>query len=231
MFAARVVAVVAGCVAGGGPALAGPLLIGPTTVQFSPGRRSAAIEVTNQSSEPADLQFRAFAWSQDDGHERLEPAGDLMVSPPITTVPAHARQVFRILDTGAGSGRLERSYRLKLNELPRASAPAVTINVEFSLPVFLTPQGAAMHLVATAGEGTVRVVNDGARRVRLSALTLRDPSGGEHELVEARSTYLLAGAARRFLLPPGVRVVAGTTISGMSDMGPIGVPLAILAAS
>lgn len=227
----RILAGAAIGLASSGAALAGPLLITPTTVQFAPDRRSALIEVTNQSDDAVDLQFRAFVWSQAEDRERLEPAADLVVSPPITTVPAHGRQVFRILDTGSTQGVSERSYRLKLNELPRASASGIRINVEFSLPVFVTPARASpAALSADVDGGAIRLVNGGERHVRLSSLVVHQAHGGEHVIAEARGLYLLAGASRRIALPRGVRPDPGARLIATTDMGRIDVPLAALAA-
>lgn len=208
------------------PALAGPLLIQPTTVQFASDRHSAAVEVVNQSSDPATLQFRAYRWTQEDGRDRLEASADLMVSPPIVIVPPHGSQVFRILDKAPSPGGGERSYRLKLGEVPGATAPTtIAIQVEFSLPVFLTPPGAVPDLTARIADGVLSVANRGTRRVRLTGLTLEDGHGRRTAIAAAAGTYLLAGAGRHDPLPTGWRIGPAMRLIATTDNGPVDVPV------
>lgn len=208
----------------GGTGQASPLVIAPTTIEIDQGRRSAAIQVENASDEPVDLQFRAYDWSQPDGVDTLAPTRDLIVSPAIVTVAPRAKQVFRVLQVGE-TGAGERSYRLKLNELPRAADQAVGVTLEFSLPVFKT-QGRATPVIRwSAGAQGVRVANAGARRIKLARLAVRNPDGGAMELAEARSAYILAGAERRWAPPLGWRTLPGARLIGESDAGPIDVAL------
>lgn len=216
--------------ASSGPALAGPLLITPTTVQFETGRRSAAVEITNESDNPVDLQFRAFAWDQPDGRERLTPTQALAISPPIATIPPRGKQVFRVLDLSPADAPGEQSYRLKLNELPRSTGDAVAINLEFSLPVFRTPVGGAPQMDGSINGGEIRVANLGGRRVRMTALMLQQADGTQTPLPTASATYILTNSARNFALPFGLKVAAGARLRGASDAGPIDVPLAVAAA-
>ena len=215
---------------GGAPATAS-IVIAPTTVQFDAGRRSAAIEITNDSDGDVDLQFRAYEWHQANGQEQLTPTDALAISPAITTVPPHGRQVFRILDLAPGTGGgQERSYRLRLNQIPRAVAQQVSINLEFSLPVFMTPTGGAPALDWSPATASVRIGNHGNRRVRLARLAIRSPGGAETSIPLTASAYLLAGVDRSFAVPPSFRIAPGAHLVGVSDLGPFDVPLASLAA-
>lgn len=213
----------------GGPALAGPLAISPTTIEIAPDRRSAVVEVMNASDAPVDLQFRAFAWQQENGREILVPSDDLVVSPAITTVPPRGRQVFRVLRTHRDSGAGEHSFRLKLNELPRPGT-GVAVNLEFSLPVFETVKGGRPNLVWSPAGNEIEAANQGSRRIKIASLALVAPDGGRTEIAGARSSYLLSGSARRFALPEGIRVIPGSRLVGSSDAGPIDAPLFTLAA-
>ena len=211
----------------GGAAHAGPLVIAPTTVEVAPGKASAVVEVLNDSDEPVDLQFRPYRWSQADGRDQLTPTADLVVSPAIATVAPHARQTFRVLRTVSADGAGEQSYRLKLNQIPRAIGRAVAINLEFSIPVFFG-SGAPPRLEWSSDGAGVTLTNRGGRRVKLGQLALERPGGGSVALVGASSSYLLAGSTRRFPLanpaPGGGRLV------GTSDAGPIDVAQPALAA-
>ena len=211
----------------GGAAHAGPLIIAPTTVEVAPGKASAVVEVLNDSDTPVDLQFRPYRWSQAHGHDELTPTADLVVSPAIATVAPRTRQTFRVLRMSGAEGGGEQSYRLKLNEIPRAVDRAVAINLEFSIPVFFGSGPPARLEWGSDGAG-VTLTNSGGRRVKLGQLALERPGGGSVALVGASSSYLLAGSTRRFRLanpaPGGGRLV------GTSDAGPIDVAQPALAA-
>ncbi len=227
LLACRIAAAVA--LPGAAAVGAGPLVITPTTVTIEPGRHSAVVEVENPGDEPVDLQFRAYDWRQNGGRDELTPTDTLVVSPAIATVAPRGRQLFRVLQTGprVGANEAERSYRLRLNQLPRADQPAVAIYLEFLLPVFQGPAGAAPRLRWTMGERELVVTNSGNRRTRISSLALAGPGGVATPVRSAASAYLLAGASRSFALPPAS---AQARLVGVTDTGTIDVPPTALAA-
>lgn len=201
---------------------AGPLTIAPTTLEIPPQRASTMLSVTNDSDEPVDLQFRAYAWSQPDGGEALLPTGDLVISPAIATVAPHRKQVFRVLRVKTTQGGREPSYRLRLNELPRPGAAGVVINLEFSLPVFVATPGAQPAIEWRADGRSVTIANQGARRIRLGALTMVGADGARIAVPGARSAYILADARRTFALPASDRPMpVAARLTGVADIGPI----------
>ena len=208
------------------PATAGPLTVAPTTVQIAPDRHSAVVTVVNDGDAPVVLQFRAYDWAQRDGRDALTPSAALAVSPAIATVAPHARQLFRVTEQD-GALVQERSYRLRLNEIPAAGATGVGVALEFSLPVFHTPAAAAPRLRWEPTAAGVRVTNDGDRRVRFAALALTGVDGAAGTVAGATGAYLLAGASRDF---PAAGVPAGARLAGVADTGPIDVARLRLAA-
>lgn len=227
----RAAALIIGAVATA--ASAGPLVIAPTTVAIESGRHGALVSVENASDEPVDLQFRAYDWDQVGGQDRLAPADGLIVSPAIATVPAHGRQVFRVLQTGPAPapGAPERAWRLRLNELPRPGAAAVAVNLEFLLPVFQGAADAAPRLAwRWEPDGRVTVTNAGNRRARLTRLALSRPGGPAVDLAGAAATYLLSGASRTFAPAAGRIVPAGATLIATGDAGTLdAAPVAVAA--
>lgn len=227
-------------VAGSGAvaASAGPLVITPTTIAIAPDRGAAVVEVANAGDAPVDLQFRAYDWRQADGHELLTPSDGLIVSPPIATVAPHAKQLFRVLrvgtgdgggGTGAGAG-IEHSWRLRLDQLPRLDQPAVSVTLEFLLPVFQTPAGAAARLTWQARPGEVTVTNTGTARARIGALALVAPGAAPLSVPGATSIYLLSGTSRTFAVPASPIGVAGTRLVATIGAGTVDVALPALAA-
>ena len=214
------------------PAARARLVIAPTTVTVDPERRTAIVTVENASDQPVDLQMRAYDWTQPDGQDTLTPAADIVVSPAIASVPPRAKQVFRVL-LGQGilpTGSAERAWRLRLNELPRDDRPAVAINLEFLLPVFQAPRGAAPRLAwAWTPDGHVTVTNTGNRRARLNRLALADQRATV-ELPGAVSAYLLSGASRSFSLSAPVTTPSAARLIASGDTGPLDAPPAALAA-
>lgn len=203
------------------PAIAGPLTIAPTTIQIAPERHSAVVQVTNDGDTPVALQFRAYDWRQADGRDVLTPAATLAVSPAIATVPAHGTQLFRVVEQGDAPLATERSWRLRLNEIPTPGATGIGVALEFSLPVFRTPAGAASRLEWQVANGAVRVGNAGGRRARLAGLASLLPDGRRFELTGVAGAYLLAGGTRSFALEQPL--AAGARLAGLADTGPIDV--------
>lgn len=210
--------------AAGGYARPSPIAVSPTTVEIPDGRRSAVIEVENQGDEPVDLQLRAYDWRQSDAGEQLTPAADVVVSPAITTVSPHGRQLFRVLRSAVADAGAERAYRLRLNQLPGPASQAVGINFEFLLPLFAGGTSAVPVLSATAGEGVLRLANTGGRRARLHELALRMPNGTMLPVEGASTSYVLAGRTQGWTAPAGA-ALAGARLTGTSDAGRFDVPV------
>src|SRR5690606_19764038 len=97
---------------------------------------TAVIEVRNRGGSSVAIQVRANAWSQAGDTDVLAPTKDIILSPPIFTVPAGASQTLRLLLRGKGDAR-ERSYRLIMDELlpPNAQANQVGVALRISMPV------------------------------------------------------------------------------------------------
>lgn len=206
-------------------ACAGPLVITPTTVTIAPERHSAVVEVENSGDDTVDLQFRAYDWRQEGGEDRLTPTDALIVSPAIATLGPHARQLFRVMqvDAAPAAAGAERSYRLRLNQLPRGDAAAVAVLLEFSLPVFQSARDASPRLHWAWGPDGVTVTNTGGRRVRFSRLALQAQDGAPAALASAGAAYLLGGASRTFRLAEPGTTLANARLVGLGDTGPIDV--------
>jgi len=209
------------------PAAAGPLVISPITVQLAPERHSAVVTVENAGDAPVDLQFRAYAWHQRDGADELVDTADVVVSPAIATIPPRGRQSFRVLErVSAGAG--ERSYRLRLTELPGPTSEAVAVRFNFLLPMFRGGAAQASAPNWTVAGDRLLVRNDGDRRLRLTSLSLRTADGAVLPLPVDQPTYLLAGSQRAWPLP-GTAALAGARLVGATDTETFNVAPVVLA--
>jgi fimbrial chaperone protein len=209
-----------GCILSG-RTLAASLEFSPLFVNLAPGQTTATVEVTNRGGAPAAVQARAFRWTQAGDADTLIPTNDIILSPPIFTVPDGAAQTIRLLLRGGPGAGGERSYRLLLDEVPPANAAKrqVVMAMRVSLPVIVEPAGVPPVTLQTLqwraehgpdGRTVLTATNTGAAydKVNAIAVTLAD---GSHP-------KLLAGAANAYVLPGAQR---HWSLEGRSAGGPL----------
>ncbi len=197
-----------------------PLLISPTLVRLpSDGRRSATIEVSNQSDTVVDVQLRGYDWSQSAGEDVLTPSSALAISPAIATIPARGRQIYRILDLGPPPAG-EKAFRIRINELPKpGEASAVAVNLEFLVPVFRGEEQAPVAAVWSRGGKGIVVANPGARHIRMTNVQAIAAGGAHGPLSGAGPIYVLPGARRAFPdVSPDTARVTGVSDGGAFDV-------------
>lgn len=210
------------------------LEISPVVLNLAPGETSATIEVRNRGAAPVTIQARPFDWSQTTDDDVLTPTSNVILSPPIFTVPAQGVQTLRLLLRGEAvlpSDR-DRSYRLLLDEVPaaRSDAEQVQMTLRLSLPVFAASGRSAPALTWTAARDSggaliLTATNTGSGHVRISEVqaTLADGSAGQ-VTARGRSPYVLAGALKHWVLDapdaaPGATVrLRVVTQIGTSDV-------------
>lgn len=191
-------------------ARASELEVAPVLLALEAAQSSATIEIRNRGPSPVTLQVRPFRWSQTQTDDVLTPTSDLVLSPPIFTVPSGSAQTVRLMlrgDARAGTGA-ERSYRLLFDELP--SSPSregqVTVVLQMSVPVFVPAAGAEPALAWTAArspDGTIvlTATNMGGAWVRVMELEATSGDGRRAEIAaRSRSPYVLAGAQRQWIV-------------------------------
>lgn len=212
------------------------LEISPVVVNLDPGQISATIEVRNQGQSPVTIQARPYAWSQALEDDVLTPTSEIIVSPPIFTVPANGVQTARLMLRGDARtvGAQDRSYRLLLDEVPGVDAGAgagqVQVILRISLPVFAGAARSTPTLDWTAarsadGNVVLTATNTGRGYVRINDLQATLADGSHPELsAQGKSPYVLPGARRRWVVE-GYAAAAGaplqlrvTTHVGSSDM-------------
>ncbi|CAN7650313.1 fimbria/pilus periplasmic chaperone [Phenylobacterium sp. LjRoot225] len=214
-----------------GTAQAAVLEISPVTISLADGQSATTIEVRNRGNTPAAVQVRAYAWAQAGDEDVLTPTRDLILSPPIFTVPAGGSQTLRLLSRGGTAGAGERSYRLLLDEVPAANPrdQQIIIAMRASLPVIVagaapSPNGLQWRVDhAPGGEIVLSATNAGRGydAVQAIAVTLADGSR-RSAVARGKNPYVLAGAERHWVVDGG-RVPAGalrlnvTTRNGKSE--------------
>lgn len=220
----------------GGPAVAADLQVSPISLQFQAREQGQPFWLSNSGTQPLRAQIRVQRWSQAEGVDKLEPANDLIASPPTVEVQPGQRQLIRIVRPQTQPAPVERAYRLIVDELPPTNAPqggasgapaGLQFLLRYSVPVFIAPDAptagapAAAASAAAPGSGdaltaqwkpaapqVLEVSNAGKARVRISRLIYESAKGEQVELVPGLMGYVLAGQRMQFQLPPAAAKLA-----------------------
>jgi fimbrial chaperone protein len=208
---------------------AGAMGISPVLVELSPKARVASVTLTNPSAQAKTFQAQTLSWRQHEGVDQYAESGDLLVSPSIAQIGAGQTQVFRVVLRGAAPAQTEKAYRLILEDITdenerQKHQAMVYMLLRFNLPLFAAPSATARpalrwsQCAATAGQGCVRLDNDGNRRIRLSALNVQT-QGWHQEL--AGGVTVLAGAWHQWTFDQAADVRMPWQISAQSEAGPL----------
>lgn len=182
------------------PLQAQSLSVSPVTFNLAASQQATSLTVRNDGAEETVVQIRPFAWTQQPD-DVLAPADDVVVSPRIVTIPPRSNQVFRVLVRHKATSK-ELTYRLILDQIPRASEPgAVRMVLRISMPIFVEPvapanPGVRFRLARRDGDTVLVLENPGARHETLRNVMLRDTKGAPIVIKNGGSPYLLAGATR-----------------------------------
>jgi fimbrial chaperone protein len=206
------------------PADAASLRISPIGIDMSAAERAASMTLVNTGADPVNLQLRVFKWTQVRGEEVLEPATDMLISPPAATIPAGASYTVRVARQSISAVQSELSYRVFIDELPKPNDPhtlgqGVAMVLRTSLPVFVVDPNAFAKLtwkVWQDGSGVhAEAVNGGLRHAKIIGLTVQADGSAPLVFGAGLNGYVLAGAQKRFDLqldPKAKPLVAGTVV-------------------
>jgi len=205
------------------PAQAGSFRIRPTRLIFSAEQRTQSFSVVNPTDVPVVVQLRMKAWSQQQGEDVYTDSRDLLVTPPIITVPPGATQTVRAgLRKPAGADQ-ERAYRLFAHEVPTPSssgAPQVQVVLRLSIPVFvLSRVPVKMNLrwrteKTSNGGMTLHFHNDGNSHVQVHQLHLVTADRTEVPVKLEGLNYVLPGQAKQW---PVDAQLAGAPLQVVAD--------------
>lgn len=189
------------------PAEAASLRISPIGLDMPAGERAASMTLVNTGADPVSLQLRIFKWSQANGEEVLEPATDMLVSPPATTIPAGASYTVRVARESSAPVQSELSYRVFIDELPKPVDPrtvgqGVSMVLRTSLPVFVVDPKAFAKLSWKVWQDAsglhADATNSGLRHAKITGLTIHPESGAPLVFGVGLNGYVLAGSHKRF---------------------------------
>ena len=199
---------VAACVVATGSPLtfAGSFDVNPIRVDLTAQSRSAAVTVRNSGDDPVVVQITVQAWSQSGGKDVLADTKDVIVSPPIATIPAGQEQIVRIGMRRAPDAQRELSYRLFLQEVPPPPRPGfqgLVVALRIGLPIFVQPrQGQAKATLrwnldmGSPETLKLKVDNQGAAHIQISTIELYRRSEKDAVAEFSGLAYVLPGQTR-----------------------------------
>ena len=213
-------------------ASAGSLQVEPVLVDVTAPGAASTVTLRNEGAAPINAQIRVFRWSLVDGQEKLEPTDDVVASPPSVTLTSKGQYIARIVRVSKRPVTGEESYRLLVDQLPDLSQQkngAVNLLVRYSIPVFFGAPDkksptVAWSLAVKGDKVVLTARNNGDRRLRISALSLRDANGRSISFGNGLAGYALGQSTKSWTAPGSARGFAtngSASISAQSDNGPI----------
>lgn len=166
-----------------------------------------SIRVKNTNTgKPVSLQTLLMNWTQVNGEDKYEPTKDLIIAPPVVTVPPNREQIMRIGWRKPGPLKTELAYRVYISELAPIADEKVRIGVMLKLsvgiPIFIAPDSpqTAYTLTARRGGGnavTLDMRNTGNVHIQLLRLDLLD---SQEKVVGSytKPFYILPQQAKNF---------------------------------
>lgn len=215
----------AGLLTAAGSVAAIGLQVAPISLDLAARSAAEGLWLSNTGDAPLTAQVRVFHWTQVDGEERLEPSRGLVISPPMLKLDAGARQLVRVIRTGAppAAGLAEDAYRVVVNEVPGDASKegGLRFVLRYSIPVFIAPAGdaepapeVAWSLRAEGDHTLLEVRNTGRAHAQLSAIDFVAADGTRTPINPGLLGYVLAGAQMRWPLDPAPATFAtGGTLS------------------
>lgn len=190
--------------------IAGSFEVNPIRVDLSANTRSAALSVRNSGAAPVVVQANIVSWTQENGQDVYTPTKQMLITPPIATIPTGANQIFRLGMRRAPDAAKELAYRVFLREVPPPPKPGfqgLQVALRLSLPVFVQPrQGKAKATLVwnlqLQGDDTLRLRldNKGTGHIQVSDIALFQPGGKQPVASESSLVYVLPGQSHSWEL-------------------------------
>ncbi len=227
-----VLAMVLGMVMVPWPAHATSLNVAPTRIELGPSSRTGSVTLSNTGETATTVQVETFAWRQGNSVAELEPTRGLLAVPAVFNLDEGGRQVIRVATREPAPAAVETAYRLVISEVPVAGDSAsagVRFALRLSLPVFITPEGAApvpdWRLVRDGAGPALELRNAGTAHLHVSRLDLSAGADRRRIALIETPSYVLAGNTQRWPLP-GLRRGERVRLEAATSLGDLVVELA-----
>lgn len=220
-----------------GGAHAAGLQVTPVSLTLDAKRNADGMWLSNTGDAPLTAQVRVFHWTQAGGEDQLTASRSLAVSPPMLTLEPGARQLVRVIRTGAPPAEREDAFRLLVDEVPdeRTQKTGLNMVLRYSVPVFVAPSGTSPTApqlswsLRGGAETALEVANAGSMHAQLSSLAFVGADGASTPISEGLLGYVLPGATMHWPLKGAAAFAHGGQISARIN-GEALTPTAALAA-
>lgn len=198
---------------------AGQISIRPLGLVLTGEQPVRTFTVTNPGAEPVTVQIDTLSWHQRDDNDELTPTRELLVTPPIVTIPSGESQLVRAGLRRAPEPSRELAYRVRFSEIPPPPEPGFTglvVALNISVPVFVAPPApvaAEAHWQArmTAnGELELRVANRGSAHMKLTQLGV--VAQGREIGSRDKLLYVLPGSSQSLRVPVNRALASGASV-------------------
>jgi fimbrial chaperone protein len=212
-------------------ASAAQLRVEPVLLEMNAPVAAGTLTLHNDEEGEVTIQTRVLRWSQTAGKETLEPTADVVASPPAVTLMPGADYVVRIVRVAKQPARGEESYRIIVDQLPRAvrqQTRSVNLLIRQSIPVFFRGREVSLPTVtwsisSDAGKIVVAASNSGGERLRIASLRLKDSSGATISFGKGLVGYVLGQSSMSWIAPNNPRGFGSSgpvSITAETDKGP-----------
>jgi len=217
-------------------AQAGSFEVNPVILVLSGSHTSDVVRITNTGVQPVTVQAQLYSWSQVNGSNVYADSRDLVMTPPIFTIPEGGQQVLRIGLRGPVAPAHELSYALFLAEVPPSKGQRLGLQIalRIGMPVFIEPAidvKPELHWTltrTTSGELDVTASNTGSGHAEVKNFSLTR-QGNETPLLQEHGGYVLAGKSRTWTVKLPMKLAVGTALllAADTDEGTVNAQLAL----
>jgi fimbrial chaperone protein len=164
-------------------AIAASFSVEPTRV-FLKDTPQIVLKVGNAGESEVFIQTELMAWAQQDEKDVYTTSRDILVSPPMFKIPAGGEQTVRVRLMRGDASKLERNYRLFLQEVPQAKPTQAMLSttLKMGVPIFIQPEkldpaNLVWRVTRSADGLRVQVSNTTNSHIQLTGLRLSTSEG------------------------------------------------------
>jgi fimbrial chaperone protein len=214
--------------AGGLSIEAGSYMVKPVRIELSARQLRSTMQIQNLGDEPLTIQARIVAWNAKGAEEVLSDNDDILLNPPIFTIPVGHTQYLRLGLRRPPQDTTEGTYRLILEQVPGPPKPdfmGINTLLKISVPIFVKPRVPAPQLAWTLQrtsdqEMRLAVENRGNAHVQIRKFAVTLGGSEAASFAQDTATYVLPNARKEWLIHSGILAAAGKLLLlGQTDIG------------
>ena len=214
--------------AGGLSIEAGSYMVKPVRIELSTRQLRSTMQIQNLGDEPLTIQAHIVAWNAQGAEEILSDNDDILLNPPIFTVPVGHTQFLRMGLRHPPQELKEGTYRLILEQVPGPPKPdfmGINTLLKISVPIFVKPRVPAPQLAWTLErtsdqEMRLAVENRGNAHVQIRKFAVTSSGSDAAGFAQNDATYVLPNARKEWTIRNEMLAAAGKLLLlGQTDIG------------